>query len=69
MSDFDSITVVVSGPLVQLAKFQSLLQSLEGALSLSTGKGNDDGSVGVLQWSGVFSTPQPFPVRGPKPKK
>lgn len=66
MSDFDGLTVVISGPLVELARFQPLLEALVGELSLRLGQGADDGKVGILRWSGQSAVPPRFAVRGPR---
>jgi hypothetical protein len=66
MSGFDGLTVVISGPLVELARFQELLQALDGSLSLLAGSGSDNGEVGVLRWSGRRAAVRPFAIRGPR---
>lgn len=66
MSEFDELSVTISGPLVVLARFQQLLEAFDGRLSLALGQGADDGSVGVLRWRGPGSRPPEFAVRGPR---
>jgi hypothetical protein len=66
MSDFDGLTVLISGPLGELAKFQQLLQGLDGTLCLQAAEGSDDGKVGVIRWAGRSARPRPFSVRGPR---
>lgn len=63
-TDFECLTVVVSGPLYELARFQLVLEQLNGELNLQRGEGADDGLVGVLRWCGVRALPPPFAVRG-----
>lgn len=66
MSEFDYLSVTISGPLVVLAKFQQLLEAFDGRLSLKLGQGADDGEIGVLRWRGPGSCAPGFAVRGPR---
>lgn len=66
MSEFDSLSVTISGPLVVLAKFQQLLEAFDGRLSLKLGQGADDGEIGVLRWRGPGACAPGFAVRGPR---
>lgn len=63
---FDELTVTISGPLSAIARFQPILEALDGSLSLSNAIGSDDGEVGVIRWAGRSSKPRPFGVRGPR---
>lgn len=64
----EGLTVLIAGPLVQLAKFQAMLEALDGTLSLALGIGADDGQNGVLRWSGSAAVPPAFGLRGPRKK-
>lgn len=69
MSDFDALSLWVSGPLPVLARFQQLLEAFDGRLSLSAGQGADDGEIGVLRWRGSAARPPDFAVRGPRRRR
>jgi hypothetical protein len=65
-SQFDGLTVTISGPLDAIARFQPLLEALDGTLSMASAVGNDDGRVGVIRWAGRSAKPKPFGIRGPR---
>lgn len=66
MLDFNELTVTISGPLVAIARFQPLLEALDGSLTMASAIGNDDGQVAVIRWAGRSAKPRPFGVRGPR---
>jgi hypothetical protein len=61
---FDGLLVEISGPMEAIAKFQPLLEALDGSLTLSAAIGCDDGQVAVIRWSGRSARPRPMAVRG-----
>lgn len=66
MAAFDDLTVTISGSLVAIAKFQPMLEALDGLLTLSRAVGNDDGEQAVIRWSGRSARPRSFGLRGPR---